>query len=97
MPARLPLNFSQPSNKLSTFADNERKSLIPKNDYDTNDQYDSKHPDAKATGDEFGKGTGGDLDVHNEAAGSKTDVSERKKVTVVNQYQPKKPYTTPKA
>jgi len=97
MPSKIPLNFAQPSNKLSSFADNERKSLIPKNDYNGNDQYTSTHPDALATGDEFGKGTGGDLDTNNEAAGSKTDVTERKKITVVNQYQPKKPYVTPKA
>ena len=33
MPSLEPLDFSQPENKMSLYADAERKKLLPKNDY----------------------------------------------------------------
>ena len=93
-----PLNFSQPNNKLSEIADLERKKLIPKNDYkETSNEYSSTNPDALATGDAQGKGTGGDLDIFNYDAGAIQDILERKSETVINQYKPTTPYTTPSA
>ena len=75
----------------------ERKKLIPKNDYTTSNSYSSVSPDALATGDAQGKGTGGDLDVYNQGAGAIQDIIERKSQIVVNEYQSNKPYTTPSA
>lgn len=98
MPAKEPLDFSQPSNKLSSIAEQERKKLLPKNDYQqVNDEYNAKHPDALGDGDEQGKGTGGFLDVYNRKAGSRTDVRERIEDIKGNAFQEEKPYTTPKA
>lgn len=93
-----PLNFDQPKNTLSSIAEAERAKLFPKNDYkQTNNEYSSVNPDALATGDAQGKGTGGDLDVYNQSAGAIQDILERKSETVINYYQPNKPYTTPSA
>ena len=39
MPTLEPLDFSQPNNLLSKYADQERKKLIPKNDYKTTNEY----------------------------------------------------------
>jgi len=92
-----PIDLSQPKNKLTEFAEMERARLIPKNDYKTNNQYSTVNPDALATGDAQGKGTGGDLDVYNQGAGAIQDILERKSQIVTNPYQPNKPYTTPSA
>jgi len=93
-----PLDFSQPKNDLTSIAEIERAKLIPKNDYKkTAFEYSSVNPDAIADGDAQGKGTGGDLDVYNQNAGAIQDILERKAETVVNEFQPNKPYTTPSA
>jgi hypothetical protein len=92
-----PLNFEQPKNDLSTIAETERQRLIPKNDYKPTNQYSSVNKDALADGDAQGKGTGDFLDVYNQGAGAIQDILERKQNTVVNEYQPNKPYTTPSA
>lgn len=93
-----PLSFEQPKNTLTSIAEAERAKLIPKNDYkQTSYEYSAVNPDAIADGDTQGKGTGGDLDVYNQGAGAIQDILERKAETVINQYQPNKPYTTPSA
>ena len=45
-----------------------------------------------ATGDELGKGTGGDLDVYNNNAGAIQDIIERKKEIVINKFNQDKTY-----
>lgn len=93
-----PLDFAQPDNKLSQIAQAERTKLFPKNDYkQTDNEYSSVNPDALATGDAQGKGTGGDLDIFNEGAGAIQDILERKSEIVLNQYKSNSPYTTPSA
>jgi hypothetical protein len=98
MAANEPLDFSQPTNKLSQIADAQRAILFPKNDYkQTANEYSSVNPDALANGDEDGKGTGNFLDVYNEGAGAIQDILERKAEVVLNQYKSNAPYTTPSA
>jgi hypothetical protein len=97
MPSLEPLVFSQPSNELTSIAEIERKKLLVKNDFFDKNFYSSVHPNAIADGDEQGKGTGNFLDVYNQGAGAIQDIVERKTLTVVNEYQPNKPYTTPSA
>lgn len=93
-----PLNFEQPKNNLSAIADAQRAILFPKNDYKkTANEYSSVNPDALATGDAEGKGTGNFLDVYNEQAGAIQDILERKAEIVINQFKPTSPYTTPSA
>ena len=93
-----PLNFSQPDNKLSQIAAAQRALLFPKNDYkDTSNEYSAVNPDALATGDAQGKGTGGDLDIFNTSAGAIQDIIERNSELVINQYKMNNPYTTPSA
>ena len=93
-----PLNFEQPSNDLSAIAEMQRAMLFPKNDYkkDSN-EYSTVNPDALATGDVQGKGTGGFLDVYNQQAGAIQDIQERNSEIVINEYKPNAPYTTPSA
>ena len=91
-----PIDLSQPKNTLSDIADIERKKLFAKDDYKrTLNEYTATNPDALATGDSFGKGTGGDLDVYNQNAGAIQDILERKTEIVFNKYLPNKPYTKP--
>lgn len=98
MPSNEPLNFEQPKNRLSEIAEAERKKLIPKNDYNqTGNLYSAVNPDALADGDAKGRGTGGDLDVHNESAGTLLDIVERKNEIKLNYYKSNSPYTTPSA
>jgi hypothetical protein len=93
-----PLDLAQPDNKLSQIAAAQRALLFPKNDYkDTANEYSAVNPDALATGDSQGKGTGGDLDTFNEGAGAIQDILERKSEIVINQYKANSPYTTPSA
>ena len=93
-----PLDLAQPDNKLSQIAQAERTKLFPKNDYkQTANEYSAVNPDALATGDAQGKGTGGDLDIFNENAGAIQDILERKSEIVFNQYKANSPYTTPSA
>jgi hypothetical protein len=87
------LNFNQPNNELTTIANSVRKKLKVKNDYKTDNEYSSVNPNAISDGDEYGKGTGVFLDTIN--GGSVTDITERKNVIKINEYQANKPYTTP--
>jgi len=90
MPILEPLDFSQPNNLLSKYADQERKKLIPKNDYKTTNEYSSTNKDAMSDGDDKGRGTGVFLDTVN--GGTKLDQLERKSETVINKYKADNPY-----
>jgi len=92
-----PLNFAQPKNDLSSIADAERKKLLTRNDFNKTNEYSTVNKDALADGDEQGKGTGNFLDVYNQGAGAIQDILERKAETVINEYKPNSPYTTPSA
>jgi hypothetical protein len=93
-----PLNFEQPTNDLSSIAEAQRALLFPKNDYKkTANEYSTVNPDALATGDSQGKGTGGFLDTYNLSAGAIQDIQERNSEVVINEYKPNSPYTTPSA
>ncbi len=90
---QLPLDFSQPVNRLTSIAEIERKKNLVKNDYNQQgNQYSSTNPDAVGDGDAIGRGTGTFLDVYNEAAGTSVDVFERKMNIKFNAYQVNKPY-----
>jgi hypothetical protein len=90
MPTLEPLDFSQPNNLLSKYADQERKKLIPKNDYKTTNEYSSTNKDAMSDGDDKGRGTGVFLDTVN--GGTKTDQLKRKSEIVINKYKADNPY-----
>lgn len=90
MPTLEPMDYSQPNNLLTKYADQERKKLIPKNDYKTENQYSSTNKDALSDGDDKGRGTGVFLDTAN--GGTKTDVLERKSEIVINKYKADNPY-----
>jgi hypothetical protein len=89
------LDFSQPMNDLGMIGEDQRKKLIPKNDYKPTNSYSATNKDAISDGDEFGKGTGTFLDTAN--GGSSTDIFERINEIKINEYQKDKPYTTPTA
>ena len=93
MPASERLDFSQPMNELGTIGEEQRKRLIPKNDYKPVNPYSATNKDAIADGDEFGKGTGVFLDTVN--GGSSIDKQERINEIKINEFQQNKPYTTP--
>ena len=57
-------------------------------------QYSTVHPDAIADGDNIGRGTGGDLDVYNQNAGTSVDRTERKDDLKVNKFSQNNPYYT---
>jgi hypothetical protein len=86
------MDFSQPDNQLSKIAEEQRKKLFPRNDFNPADQYSTVHPDAIANGDKIGRGTGGELDVYNQAAGTSTDIAERKDDLKINKFSPNNPY-----
>jgi len=86
------MEFSQPDNQLSKIAEEQRKKLFPRNDFNPADQYSTVHPDAIANGDKIGRGTGGELDVYNQAAGTSTDIAERKDDLKINKFSPNNPY-----
>jgi hypothetical protein len=86
------LEFSQPDNPLSKVAEEQRRKLFARNDFKTTNQYSTVHPDANANGDKIGRGTGGDLDVYNNNAGTSTDIYERKDDLKVNKYSTNNPY-----
>jgi hypothetical protein len=86
------LNFSQPDNEMSRIAEEQRKRLIPRNDFKPTDPYSTVHPDAIADGDVNGKGTGGFFDVYNDKAGSSADRAERKDDLKINKFSPNNPY-----
>ena len=90
------LDFSQPENTLSAIAEQERGKLFPRNDYSPeSQQYSSGHSNATADGDEAGRGTGKFLDIYNQSAGTKTDITERKEDIKINKYNADKPYYVP--
>jgi hypothetical protein len=95
MPVSERLDFSQPMNELGMVGEEQRKRLIPKNDYKPTNAYSATNKDAIADGDEFGKGTGVFLDTAN--GGSSVDQLERINEIKINEYQKNKPYTTPTA
>ena len=87
------LNFSQPENQLSAYAEAERAKLFPRNDFSPNsDNYSAQHPDALADGDNLGRGTGSYLDIYNQKAGTKEDVQLRNEEIKINRYSASKPY-----
>jgi hypothetical protein len=90
------LDFSQPDNTLSKVAEEQRRKLFARNDFKTTDPYSSVHPDAIADGDKIGRGTGGDLDIYNQKAGTSIDIAERKDDLKVNKYSTNNPYYTVK-
>lgn len=63
--------------------------LIPINEYKpTSSEYGATHPNALSDGDNKGKG-------ETETIGNQTDIVERTKLTVINQFSENKQYTTP--
>ena len=89
------MDFAQPDNQLSAYADAERAKLFPRNDYSPKtEQYSVKHKDALADGDELGRGTGGFMDIYNENAGTSTDILDRVEDLKVNKYSSNNPYYT---
>jgi len=88
------LDFSQPENRLSQIADEQRRKLFARNDFKENNQYSSVHPDALANGDKLGRGTGVELDIYSSNIGTASDVIERKNDLKVNKFSPNNPYYT---
>ncbi len=81
------------SNQLTAIADAERKKLITRNDFAQSvDEYGVTNSQALADGDEMGRGTGVFLDVYNDAAGTSTDIFERKNEIKINKYDKFKTY-----
>jgi len=90
------LDFTQPDNLLTAFADAERDRLLPRNDFSPDAyNYSLTHPDALADGDENGRGTGVFLDIYNQNAGTRQDIDERINDVKINKYGPNNPYYTP--
>ena len=93
MPSYIPINFEQQQlNQLGQVGVQQRGALIPTNDYFQVNPYSSTHPDALATGDKIGRGTGGDLDIYNNKAGTSDDIAFRKEELKVNKYSSNNPY-----
>jgi hypothetical protein len=93
MAQQIPIDLAQTENNaLTAIAEQERKKLFPKNDYNLGNLYSSTSPDALATGDEKGKGTGGDLDVYNQIAGNNVDNFERINEVKINKFNSQKTY-----
>jgi hypothetical protein len=89
-------DFSQPDNRLSRIASEQRRTLLPQNAFSVEgDKYSSVHPDANSTGDDIGRGTGKELDVYNENIGTRTDLISRKEDLMVNKYSSQNPYYNP--
>jgi hypothetical protein len=80
-------------NNLTAIADMERAKLIPTYDYNAaGNEYSSVNRDAVADGDNKGRGTGVFLDVYNTAAGTSTDVVERKSEIKINKFNASNTY-----
>jgi Na+-translocating ferredoxin:NAD+ oxidoreductase RnfC subunit len=93
MPSKIPVDLTQTeNNELTAVSGQERTKLIPKNDYNINDEYSAVHPDAIADGDSLGRGTGVYLDVYNPTAGTVEDLSERKNSIKINRFNSSKTY-----
>lgn len=98
MPSYIPLNFEQQQlNDLGTIGVQQRGALFPTNDYKPVNPYTATHPDALATGDLQGKGTGNDglVNAYDFVAGNNIDVQERATEVAINYYKAQVPYTTP--
>jgi hypothetical protein len=92
------LDFTQPdpeTNQMSFYAEQQRKKLFSRNDYNNENQYSSTNKDAVADGDNLGRGTGIFLDVYNADAGTKDDIIDRKENIKINKYNSKNPYQIP--
>lgn len=94
MPSRIPIDLTQTeNNQLTALSDQQRASLIPKNDYNkVGNEYSAVNRDALADGDSKGRGTGTFLDVYNTAAGTIEDVVERKNEIKINKFNSSKTY-----
>jgi hypothetical protein len=94
MPSRIPIDLNQTeNNQLTALSDQQRASLIPKNDYNkVGNEYSVVNRDALADGDSKGRGTGTFLDVYNTAAGTIEDVVERKNEIKINKFNSSKTY-----
>jgi hypothetical protein len=94
MANELTIDLSQTEpNALTAIAEQERARLIPKNDFnEAGNPYSVTNQDALADGDAMGRGTGVFLDVYNTAAGTITDVVERKNEIKINKFNSSKPY-----
>jgi len=89
-----PIDLNQPDNKLTQIANEARKALITKNDYNQQKPpYGATNPDAISDGVIKGKGTGVFLDSVN--GGNSVDILERVNEIKINQYQSDKPYQYP--
>lgn len=95
MSAKIPIDTSQPANKMTTIADEQRKKSKAINDYLDQNQYTSTNPDALADGDDRGRGTGQFLDVSNYNAGTSEDIMKRREAFAGAKYKPTSPYTKP--
>ena len=63
---------------------------MAKNEFTSNDEYVSGHPNALSDGDEHGKG-------ETETIGSATDIKKRKQLEAKNQFTQNDPYDITKA
>ena len=87
------LDFAQPANSLSEFAEAERAKLFPRNDYSPkSDLYSAQHPDAMADGDKIGRGTSQFLDVYNQKVGTSTDILARTENLKIDKFSSDNPY-----
>jgi hypothetical protein len=94
MPAQIPVNLNQTeNNQLTALSDQQRASLIPRNDYNkVGNEYSVVNRDALADGDSRGRGTGIFLDVYNNAAGTIEDVVERRNEIRINKFNSSRIY-----
>jgi hypothetical protein len=89
-----PVDLSQNiENTLSNYAEEERKKLLPKNEYkDKAFEYSKVNPNAISDGDSKGRGNGIFLDVLSPNIGTKEDIFERKNVIKINKFKSTTPY-----
>jgi hypothetical protein len=89
-----PVDLSQNiENDLSKYADEQRKKLVPKNEYKQKAfEYSSVNKNAVADGDGKGRGTGIFLDVLSDKPGTNLDINERKNEIKINKWKNVNPY-----
>jgi hypothetical protein len=93
MATYIPLELTQPQNKMTQIAEQKRKELVTKNDYAISDnEYSQTNPDAISDGDNMGRGTGTYLDTLN--GGTLLDTIIRTEDFAMNKFNPKNPYNT---
>jgi hypothetical protein len=95
MSVRIPIDNTQPENKMTAVADEQRRKIKAINDYLDQNQYTSTNPDALADGDNMGRGTGQFLDVTNYNAGTSEDILKRREAFAGAKYKPISQYTKP--